>query len=54
MESPYALMQFIPKHEQTSTISRFKWSYQPLKITDTNEPTLLSFTIVHQSEQGQV
>ena len=54
----YVLMQFSLKHEQTLTISRYiqspKFLRQLLKTTDLNELTLLSFTIVHQSEQGQV
>ena len=45
----YALMQFIPKLQQMSTISRLNQSCQLLRTTELNEPTLLLFTITHQS-----
>ena len=53
-ESPYTLMQFIPKHEPFPGSSEVQVSASTLKTTDPNEPTLLSFTIVHQSEQSQI
>ncbi len=55
MQFTYVSMQFSSKRKQKSTISSCKQSLrQLLKTRDSNELTLLSFVIVHQSEQGQV
>ena len=34
--------------------AKFKFLHQLLEITDWNELTSLLFTIIHQSEQGQI
>ena len=54
----YVLMRFSRKRERTSTISSCKQELEflrkILKTKNSNELTLLSFTIVYRSEQDQV
>ena len=61
MESPYALMQFIPKREQTSIGRPFPIpgsnEVQVSELRQDHRPEQADFavvTIIHQSEQGQI
>ena len=49
MEPPYALMQIIPKHKQTSTISRLKQSLSFCVKFEDHRPERADFTAVHNS-----
>ena len=49
MGSPYALIQFILKREQMSTISRFKLSLSFCINFEDHRPKQADFTVVHDS-----
>ena len=56
-ESPYALMQFIPKREQMSTISRSSKLHVSVSTFEDHRHERTNFAVIHnshQSEQGQM